>query len=99
MIRQLFRCQTDRYRGYPIRRLLYKVMLIVVGKEVTRACETDQLCSEIEVGIERGIHHMQSLWDRHEKNENDFWGFLLIDARNTFNEGNRKMMIWVARHE
>ena len=29
----------------------------------------------------------------------DPWGVLLIDARNAFNEGNRKLMVWLARHE
>ena len=27
------------------------------------------------------------------------WGFLLIDARNAFHEINRKVMLWVIRHE
>ena len=85
--------------GDIIRRLLCKVMLIVMGKEATRACGTDQLCSGLEAGIEGGIHHMRSLWDEHDKEEDDTWGVLLIDARNAFNEGNRKMMMWVARHE
>ena len=38
-------------------------------------------------------------WDEHKKDENKTWGILLIDARNVFTEINRKMMIWVARHE
>ena len=75
------------------------MMLIVVGKEATRACGIDQLCNGLEAGIEGGIHHMRSLWDEHDKEKNDTWGVLLIDARNAFNEGNRKMMMWVARHE
>ena len=41
-------------------------LLIVVGKEVTRACGTDQLCSGLEAGIEGGIHHMRLMWDEHE---------------------------------
>ena len=70
--------------------MLCKVILIVVAKEATRA---DQLFSEIEAGIEGGIHHMRLLWDEHDKEEDDTWGVLLIDARNAFNEGNRKMMM------
>ena len=34
-----------------------------------------------------------------EKDEDRTWGVLLIDARNTFNEGNRKMIMWIARHK
>ena len=26
------------------------------------------------------------------------WGVLLIDASNSFNEGNRKQIVWAARH-
>ena len=32
-------------------------------------------------------------------NDDEGWGILPIDARNAFNEGNTKMMSWVARHE
>ena len=32
------------------------------------------------------------------ENENP-WGILLIDTCNTFNEGNSKLMVYVARHE
>ena len=85
--------------GDILRRLLYKMMLFVLDNEAAMVYGTDQLCSGREARIEGGIHHMRSLWDEHEKDEDDTWGVLLIDARNMYNEGNRKMMIWVARHE
>ena len=74
-------------------------MLIIVGKETTRACGTDQLCSGLGTGIEGGIHHMRLLWDEHDKEKDDTWGVLLIDTKNVFNEGNRKMMMLVAKYE
>ena len=83
--------------GYILRRVLCKVLLIVVGKEATRVYETDRLCSELEVGIEGGIHHIRLLWDAYEDDEG--LSILLIDAMNAFNEGNRKMIFWVTRHE
>ena len=85
--------------GDILRKLLCKVMLIIVDNEGTRACGTDQLCSGLEVKIVGGIHHMRSLWDEHKKDKDDTWGVLLIDVRNTFKEENRKMMMWLARHE
>ena len=95
----------DKYRGVrPIgigdilRRLLCKTLLIVVGKETTRVYGIDQLCSGLEAGMEGGIHHMGSMWDEHEGDKEE-WGVLLIDAKNPFNEVNRKMIIWVTRHK
>ena len=41
--------------------------------------------------IEGGIHAMHLLW-AHNSQEED-WGFLLIDAQNTFNEENRTAML------
>ena len=38
------------------------------------------------------------LWEENLDNE-DPWGVLSIDARNAFNGGNRKLMVWVAHHE
>jgi len=38
------------------------------------------------------------LWEENSEND-DPWGVLLIDARNTFNEGNRKLIVWAAHHK
>jgi hypothetical protein len=40
---------------------------------------------------------MQHMWELHKAEEE--WGFLLIDARNAFNEMNRTVMLWTVRHE
>lgn len=40
--------------GYILRRLVCKVILIVEGNEVARACDTDELCSGLETDIEGG---------------------------------------------
>ena len=39
---------------------------------------------------------MRLLWDTFEAEKE--WGFLLVDARNAFNEGNRTAMLWTIRH-
>ena len=53
-------------------------------KEVKATCETEQLSGGVEAGIEGDIHAMQVLCQDHYQEED--WGFLLIDARNAFNE-------------
>ena len=83
--------------GDIMRRLVCKILLIVAGKEATRACGTYQLCSGLEAGIEGGIYHARSMWDTHVEDDQP-WGILMIDVRNAFNEGNQKMMVWIARH-
>jgi hypothetical protein len=40
---------------------------------------------------------MRLLWEQHSMEEE--WGFLLVDAANAFNEGNRIVMFWTLRHE
>jgi hypothetical protein len=37
------------------------------------------------------------MWDQHSEEEN--WGFLLVDARNAFDEVNRTAVLWVVQHE
>ena len=61
------------------------------------ACGTTQLAVGVEEGIEGAIHAMRILWEEHQTEED--WKFLLIDARNTFNEENRKAMLWDVRNE
>ena len=40
---------------------------------------------------------MRLLWAQHSQAEG--WGFLLIDAHNTFNEDNKTKILWAVRHE
>jgi hypothetical protein len=77
-------------------RLFAKCVLSIAKSEAKEACGVDQLCGGLEAGIEGGIHAMRSLWKAHEEEEK--WGFLLVDARNAFNEGNRMAMLWTVRH-
>jgi hypothetical protein len=67
-----------------------KTLLLVTGNEA-KAWGIDQLCTGLKAGIEGGIHAMQNLWDLHRHEEE--WGFLLIDAKNAFNEQNRMSML------
>ena len=74
-----------------------KCLLRVAGPEAKAACRTNQLAGGVEAGIEGAIHAMRVLWEEHSQEED--WGFLLIDARNAFNEENRTAMLWAVRHE
>ena len=44
------------------------------------ACQYDQLCAGLKVGIDDAIHGVQALWDENLTTEE--WGFLLVDAKN-----------------
>ena len=62
-------------------------LLRVTGQEAKAACGTEQPADGVEAGIECGIHDVRLLWEQHYQEEE--WGFLLIDARNAFNEENQ----------
>jgi hypothetical protein len=83
--------------GETWRRAIAKCILQAAGKDAKEACGTDQLCAGLEAGLEGGIHAAQHMWDEHHMEEE--WGFLLVDARNAFNEQNRTGMLWTVRHE
>ena len=42
-------------------------------------------------------HAMRLLWEQNPQGED--WGFLLIDARNEFNEENQTAILLAVRHE
>ena len=69
----------------------------MTAQEVKAACGTEQLTGGVEAGIEGAIHAVRLQWAQHSHKED--WGFLLIDARNAFNEENQTDMLWAVRHE
>ena len=69
----------------------------MAGPEAKAACRTNQIAGGVEAGIEGVIHVMHVLWEEH--NQGEYWVFLLIDARNAFNEENRTTMLWAVRNE
>jgi hypothetical protein len=83
--------------GETWRRAIAKCVLHVAGSAAKEACGIDQLCAGLESGIEGAIHAMNQQWELHKAEEE--WGFLLIDAKNAFNELNRIVMLWIIRHE
>ena len=79
------------------RQILAKCMMVMTGAEANEVCSAEQLYDGLEAGIEVGIHAVWLLWKQHAQVED--WGFLLIDARNAFNEENHTAMLWAVRHE
>ena len=59
------------------------------------ACQDDQLCAGLKAGIDGAIHGVQALWDENSSTEE--WDFLLVDAKNAFNEINQVGMLWSVR--
>ena len=68
------------------RRIFDKILLKVTGPEATIECYNDQLCAGLKAVIDGAIHGVQALWD--ENSSTKEWGFLLVDAKNTFNKIN-----------
>ena len=74
-----------------------KCVLAVAVPEAKDACGTEQLCRGMESRIEGRIHVIRMLWYHHLQEE--YWGFLLIDVHNMFNEDNRSTMIWLVHQK
>ena len=55
-----------------------------------------QLYAGLEAEIEGVVHAARALFT--EKEEKKEWGFLLVDATNVFNTGNRIACLWMVRH-
>ena len=83
--------------GETWRRLMEKWLLQVTGPEVKAACSTSQLDVGVEAEIEGAIHSMRVIWEEHSLKGD--WGFLLIEARNSFNEENRTDMLCSIQNE
>ena len=60
------------------------------------ACQDDQLCAGLKVGIYDTIHGVQALWDKNLTTEE--WVFLLVDAKIVFNDINQVGMLWTVQH-
>ena len=72
--------------GKTRRRLLAKTVHILAVGEANKMCGTDHICYGLEAGIKRGTHVANEAWMADKDDEK--WGFLLVDTRNAFHEGN-----------
>jgi len=78
--------------GESWRRLFAKCLLAVAGKDAADECGIDNLSGGMSAGIEAAVHLANEVVDGNY--ETDGWGFILVDARNAFNELNRYTMLW-----
>ena len=74
--------------GEVLRRLIGKLLIHVIKKDITTAAGPLQTCSGLKAGIESAIHAMRDKFA-----EEDCEGILLVDAENAFNKLNRKMAL------
>ena len=82
--------------GETWRHIFTKIVIKFTEPEATMECQDDQLCAELKTGIDGIIHGVQALWDENSYTEE--WGFLLIDAKNAFNNINRVGMLWAVQN-
>jgi hypothetical protein len=54
-------------------------VLLLAGGKAKDAFGVDQLCAELEAGTEGTICAMQLMLEEHEHEDDDAWGFLLVD--------------------
>ena len=72
---------------------VFAVTMMDVGLELE--CGIEQLCSSLNVSIERGVYNENYVRD----NEKEYdIGFLFMDAWDAFREGNLTKKLWTARH-
>ena len=78
------------------RHIFSKYVIKVTGSEATHTCRDDHICPGFKAGIDRELHRVQYIWESNLTEEK--WIFLLVDAKNKFNEINRIEMLWTVRH-
>ena len=78
------------------RQLFSKCVLEVTGPESTHACKDNQICRVLKDGIYGALQGVQYIWDATSTKGN--WEFLLIDAKNAFNEINQIGILWTVCH-
>lgn len=73
-----------------------RFVLKVTGPEATYSCKYGQLCVGLKAVIDGAVHGVQSILYSNATEEN--WGFLLVNAKNSFNKINQIGMLWTIYH-
>ena len=72
--------------GETWRHIFANIVLEVKGTESTSTCQDKHICAVIKGGIGGAVHRDQAICD--SKSTTKYWIFLLVDAKNAFNEIN-----------
>ena len=73
-----------------------KCVLKVTGSEAPHVCRDGQICTGLELEIDGWVHGVQSTREANLTEEK--WDFLLVDAKNAFNNINKIGILWMVRH-
>ena len=65
--------------GETWRHLFAQCVLKITGTKATNAYQYNQICANLEAGIDGDIHDVQAIWGA--KSSTEDWGFLLVDAK------------------
>ena len=55
-------------------------------------CQDDKICAGLKAGVDGAVHGVQAIWDENLTMEDLI--FLLVDAKNAFNEINQIGILW-----
>ena len=72
--------------GKTWRRIFSKCVMRATGPESTNVFQDDQLFTGLKVIIGGAKHGVQDIW--YSNYSTEYWEFLLVDAKNAFNEIN-----------
>ena len=77
-----------------LQHILCKVVALATWADLEDVCGVVWLCPGLQACMEEVIHAVCELFDLHN---DDSWGVLLVDARNTFNSVDHVAALWNAR--
>ena len=71
-------------------------MLKVTGPESTSECQDEHIFAVHKEGVNGAVYGVKYIWDN--KSTKEYWGFLLVYAKNVFNDINQIKMLWTVCH-
>ena len=82
--------------GETWRHLFANIVIRVTVSEATSMCQKEQLCDGLKAVIDNECNRVKEIWDT--KSPMEYWGFILVDAKNLSNDINQIGMLWAVQH-